>query len=288
MTDLPSETASIDPATATSPHHLSIGEVLTLVQADFPDVTISKIRFLESRGLVTPHRAPSGYRKFGDEDVERLRWILTMQRDHFLPLRVIKERLDSGEDISARPASAGSTEVASSPAGSSTIASLGQNHNAAVSPVADMAERTPPPEPTPTSRFRSPGPDTDMIAPDDFARLASLDANKVNDLVKFGLIEPEETEVGPRYSRESLRVARAAGAFLRHGIEPRHLKAWRVAAEREAGMLEQILTPLSRQGSADAARQARETADNLIDMGNVIREAILVRTLREGVGIETD
>lgn len=287
MTDLPSETTSIDSSPGLSAHNLSIGEVLTLVQADFPDVTISKIRFLESRGLVTPQRAPSGYRKFGDDDVERLRWILTMQRDHFLPLRVIKERLDAGEDVRA-PQAADVSSTTAAPSGSSSIASLGSDRRVDAPAANATTERAPAPEPTPTSRFRAPGPDTDMIAPEDFARLASLDASKVNDLVKFGLIEAAETEVGPRYSRNALQVARAAGAFLRHGIEPRHLKAWRVAAEREAGMLEQILTPMNRQGSADAARQARETADNLIDMGNVIREAILVRTLREGVGIETD
>lgn len=297
MTDLPSDIESPTPGAAASgagesddaagsfvqSRQLSIGEVLALVQTDFPDVTISKIRFLESRGLVTPHRAPSGYRKFGDAEVERLRWILTMQRDHFLPLRVIKERLDAGEDVSApiglTPADSESTSVA---------ALGGDNPANATAPASASPDRKPAPEPTPTSRFRAPGPDTDMVTPDDFARLASLDAAKVNDLVKFGLIDVEDTDSGPRYSRDSLRVARAAGAFLRHGIEPRHLKAWRVAAEREAGMLEQILTPMARQGSAEAARQARETADTLIDMGNVIREAILVRTLREGVGIESD
>jgi len=284
MTDLPSDLSTELNPDAGAPQ-LSIGEVLTLVQADFPDVTISKIRFLESRGLVQPHRAPSGYRKFGDADVERLRWILTMQRDHFLPLRVIKERLDAGEDIGAARGNGAVTT-----AGSTSVADLAAGAEGAAAPAAaaPAAAPAPAPEPTPTSRFRAPGPDTDMVEPDDFARLASLDAAKVNDLVKFGVIEVEETASGPRYSRESLRVARAAAAFLRHGIEARHLKAWRIAAEREAGMLEQILTPMLRQGSADASRQARETADNLIDMGNVIREAILVRTLREGVGIESD
>ena len=77
--------------------HLSIGEVLALLQPDFPDVTISKIRFLESQGLIDPERTPSGYRKFYDDDLERLRWILTQQRDHFLPLKVIKDRIDDGD-----------------------------------------------------------------------------------------------------------------------------------------------------------------------------------------------
>ena len=88
--------------------YLSIGDVLTLLREEFPDVTISKIRFLESQGLVNPERSPSGYRKFFDHDVERLRWVLRQQREHFLPLKVIRDRLadgDLGEDIGAIPAS---------------------------------------------------------------------------------------------------------------------------------------------------------------------------------------
>src|SRR5271169_4428617 len=85
--------------------YLSIGDVLTLLRQEFPDVTISKIRFLESRGLLVPERTPSGYRKFYEPDVERLRWILRQQREHFLPLKVIKGRLENGmtESAAAQP-----------------------------------------------------------------------------------------------------------------------------------------------------------------------------------------
>src|SRR5258707_5976080 len=96
--------------------HLSIGEVLALLQEEFPDITISKIRFLESQGLLDPERTPSGYRKFYEPDLTRLRWILTQQRDHFLPLRVIKERLDSGlpvADLSSGPAPSSAASWAS-------------------------------------------------------------------------------------------------------------------------------------------------------------------------------
>ena len=92
--------------------HLSIGEVLSLVQEEFPDITISKIRFLESQGLLDPERTPSGYRKFYDADIERLQWILTQQRDHFLPLKVIRDRLDEWDATGQRPASAGSADAA--------------------------------------------------------------------------------------------------------------------------------------------------------------------------------
>lgn len=253
MPPKPDDVVSDDPTSPTD-HH-SIGEVLTLLQADFPDVSISKIRFLESRGLVTPHRAPSGYRKFVDADVERLRWILTMQRDQFLPLRVIKERLDEGSIDTSEPS--------------------------------ESAAPIEPPR-TPSSRFRTPTPGVDDLEPADLARLAGLSAPQLDSLVRFGIIEPHDTVNGSRYSRDELKVAKAASAFMRHGIEARHLKAWRVAAEREAGMLEQIIRPISRQGSTSAQNRAREAAEDLIDMGNAIREAIIVKSLRQGLGLTSD
>lgn len=234
-----------------------ISRVLDELQDAFPDITVSKIRFLESRGLVNPYRAASGYRRYSSEDIGRLRWVLTMQRDHFLPLRVIKERLDSGEL---------ETEV-----------------EAGVSvPKPALPPRTP------SSRFRAPGPASERLSPADLARLAGVSAEQLENLVKFGLVEPIETEEGPRYERSELNVAKAAHTFLSHGIEARHLKAWRVAAEREAGMLEQIILPMSRQSTPDATTRAREVTDELIDQGNAIREAIMVKVLRESLGYSSD
>lgn len=234
-----------------------ISSVLEQLEESFPDITVSKIRFLESRGLVHPYRADSGYRRYSPNDIGRLRWVLTMQRDHFLPLRVIKERLDSGEL---------DTEV--------------EEGDAVPKPVL--------PPRTPSSRFRAPGPETERLAPADLARLAGMSVEQLDDLVKFGLVEPVETEDGPRYERGELKVAKAAQAFLTHGIEARHLKAWRVAAEREAGMLEQIILPMSRHSTPDATTRAREVADELVDQGNAIREAIIVKVLRESLGYSGD
>lgn len=234
-----------------------ISKVLDELQDAFPDITVSKIRFLESRGLVNPYRSSSGYRRYSDDDIGRLRWVLTMQRDHFLPLRVIKERLDSGEL---------DTEVEAG----------------AVVPKPAMPARTP------SSRFRAPGPESERLSPADMARLAGVSAEQLDNLVKFGLVEPVETEDGPRFERSELKVAKAAHTFLTHGIEARHLKAWRVAAEREAGMLEQIILPMSRQSTPDATTRAREVADELIDQGNAIREAIIVKVLRDSLGYSSD
>lgn len=255
MSESPYPSAGTDDDDDGPRDHKSIGEVLTLLQGDFPDISISKIRFLESRGLITPHRSASGYRKFVDGDIERLRWILTMQRDQFLPLRVIKERLESSSSETPEPVS---------------------------------ADPTPEPSRTPTSRFRAPAPGVDELDAAELARQAGLSAPQLDQLIRFGLIEPHETENGPRFTRDELRVARAATAFLRHGIEARHLKAWRVAAEREAGMLEQIVRPVARQGSASSQQRALEVAEDLIDMGNAIREAIIVKSLRRGLGLSSD
>ena len=260
MTDSQRFPASGIPDDSNGPRdHKSIGEVLTLLQDDFPDISISKIRFLESRGLVEPHRAPSGYRKFASTDVDRLRWILSMQRDHFLPLRVIKERLDEGGDTSSSDGEGADLE-----------------NEAAAVPRSK------------SSRFRDPGPGADELDPSDLARLAGLSAQQLGQLIQFGLLDPHDDGSGPRFTRDELKVAKAAAGFLQHGIEPRHLKAWRVAAEREAGMLEQIVIPFTRRGSPESAIRAREVADDLVDMGNVIREAIIVKLLRERLGFASD
>ncbi|MDG1087614.1 MAG: hypothetical protein P8P20_07755, partial [Acidimicrobiales bacterium] len=105
---------------------------------------------------------------------------------------------------------------------------------------------------------------------------------------QFGLLDPHDNGQGPRFTRDELKVAKAAAEFLQHGIEPRHLKAWRVAAEREAGMLEQIVMPVTRKGSPESAARARQVADDLVDMGNVIRETIIVKLLRERLGYSSD
>lgn len=253
-------------APPTGPHH-SIGEVLSELQAEFPEVSISKIRFLESRGLVSPHRAPSGYRKFVEDDVERLRWILTMQRDHFLPLRVIKERLEAGQ-----------TDIENGEA-STTTTSVADSFDAPVATV-DAGSAT-----MRASRFRPPGPPSDDLSIDDFSRLSDLSAKQIDELIRFGIIDPTDTEGGHRFSRDGLRVAKAAAKFLDRGVEARHLKAWRVAAEREAGLIEQIVGPIVR---GKDTRQACEVADELIDMGNTIREAIIVRSLRNNLGLSSD
>jgi len=218
--------------------YMSIGEVLHQLEGDFH--------------VVEPHRAPSGYRKFVAADVERLRWILLMQRDHFLPLRVIKERLDSGVELD---------QLDSGPVEQT--------------PKADAPTK---PKKARGSRLTAAPAGGDGLNATDFARKAGLSAPQLDDLMRFGLID--QTGAGDGFSSEELAVAKAAATFLKHGIEARHLKAWRVAAEREAGMLEQIVMPLTRKGSK-ASDEAQQVAEELVEMGNVIREAIIVKALRD-------
>ena len=233
--------------------HLSIGEVLALLQQEFPDVTISKIRFLESQGLLDPERTPSGYRKFYEPDVERLRWILRQQRENFLPLKVIKDRLEE----------AGDQAVPTSPP-----------HLHAVAPPAATPD--------------APGLDAAMtsvsMTADELAVAAGLTREVLADLEKYGLLTGRSVGASVLYDDESLLVAQVAAGFLRHGIEPRHLRMYKVAADREAGFLEQIVTPVLKQRNPAARRQAVATIDELSALGQSLRTALLRDALRNHLG----
>lgn len=275
-------------------NHRSIGEVLHSLENEFPDVTISKIRFLESQGLLNPERTPSGYRKFYDKDVDRLRWVLVQQRDNFLPLRVIKQRLDSGD----WGAAASATNGASGPNGSAASAppangsdgldgsegSNGANGHAVAPALAAPA----PAAPAALVRNLHPldrGPSEIEFTVDELANAASLEISQIRDLHKFGLIEPVRQDP-PIFDGDSLVIAKAAAGFMGHGLEARHLKAWRVAAEREAGTLEQLALPLARAGNSAATGKAVEMANDLVVLGADLREAMLRRYLRASFGLD--
>jgi DNA-binding transcriptional MerR regulator len=471
-----------------SPHaraHLSIGEVLSLLQDEFPDVTISKIRFLESQGLLDPERTPSGYRKFYDYDIERLRWILRLQKDHYLPLKVIKDRLDeaggmlpftdgselaeverqptvltngmapgpqelpekaapassstppppnapstppsnapstaSGQSLRAvgnepatrngrvavsdrdreragRPAAGGppasasgsaapgatSSQAPSRPAGGGPGAQAprpgggarpggpgqptsgtrapqdrrpapsrepgrggstangrspsgpppggrgpgpgaggsggggqgppqrarqggppGQGGRGAAprqgqsgpGPGQRPAPRRNPPGPAP-SRSRvpdgpsanghvtgfEPGPDAVSLSLDELAEASGLTPRDVRDLERFGLIEARHGDAGGGYDGDALVIARTAAGFLQHGIEARHMRTYKVAVDREAGLFEQIVTPVLKQRNPEARVRAQRTVTELIRLGEVMRGVLLRRELRDHLG----
>lgn len=235
---------------------LPIGEVLAKLEREFPDVTISKIRFLEAQGLVEPQRTSAGYRRFFESDIERLRWILGQQRDNFLPLKIIKDRLDSGEWRETVDADGAGTT--------------------APSPAA---------RPMPRAQLKLGATETRYTAAE-LVAAAKLEADRLGELERFGLVEGVTVDDEVLYGADALTVCSAAAAFLRHGLEPRHLKAWKVAAEREAGVVEQIILPVSRQGNAAAKAKAQDLATELVDLGDQLRHAMISRSLRSTLDLD--
>lgn len=233
--------------------HLSIGEVLALLQEDFPDLTISKIRFLESEGLLDPERTPSGYRKFYGDDVDRLRWILVQQREHFLPLKVIKtklEEVEGGDDDGAAPDRDG-------PVVHATTASV------------DGAD---------------PGLAGASMTVEELAGAAGISLDDIGELERFGLLVGRPVGPDVLYDEGALVIARLAAGFRRHGVEPRHLRMYKVTADREAGFLEQVVTPILKQRNPTARSRALAMVDDLLQLGAQLRAAMLEQALRDNLG----
>jgi DNA-binding transcriptional MerR regulator len=395
--------------------YLSIGDVLTLLREEFPDVTISKIRFLESQGLVNPERSPSGYRKFFDHDVERLRWVLRQQREHFLPLKVIRDRLadgDLGEDIGAErpngkavhPAHAVSVgasghaheqptkadeeamariladasrraarlpEDKQTRPGLQVVAEAEAVKNAAAEPPAPRESATtataptrrtaaerradatlsarptaqPPTTQTPTTQpptTQTPAPAASTpprqgngtalarpseasatpravptqsdagpskgdaktseaapagmtnpavavvtgasLSPEELCAASGLSLDELAGLKGFGLVECVSVAGIETYDEDALTVANLAAAFRAFGIEPRHLRLYRNAADRELGLIEQVVIPLLRQRNPESRQRAVDGADQLAALGQSMRAALLRQSLRRHLG----
>jgi DNA-binding transcriptional MerR regulator len=263
--------------------HLSIGEVLALLQDEFPDVTISKIRFLESQGLLDPERTPSGYRKFYEADILRLRWILEQQRDHFLPLKVIKDRLagevESASETSAAPAAAPRPPVADRAAFAEALDRL----------ATERVERpAPPPGPVlpagPAGSSLDTGLSEVSLTRAELAAATALVDRDIERLESFGLLSPRSFGGDAVYDAQCLLVATLAAAFLAQGLEPRHLRMFKVGADREADIYEQLVTPLVRQRNPESRRQAAECLDELGGLGAQLRAALVRQALRRIAG----
>jgi DNA-binding transcriptional MerR regulator len=201
-----------------------IGAVLQLLQAEFADVTISKIRFLEAEGLVTPARTASGYRKFSAADVERLRYVLTAQRDQYLPLKVIKEHLGA-IDRGLRPAAGGP-------------------------PVAPSSLPQTPGQPA-AEDFGADGIELRLTRAE-LRAAADISAELLDQLESHGLVVAR----GNHYDGEAIVVARVAAEFAPYGIEPRHLRLFRTAADREVGLIEQVTGPRRTEQTEELAALA--------------------------------
>jgi len=385
--------------------YLSIGDVLTLLRQEFPDVTISKIRFLESQGLVNPERTPSGYRKFYEHDVERLRWVLRQQREHFLPLKVIKDRLDEdtggatasttpspdpvaaggpstttaqaeappadagvlvvgpeaaavesdpaadaasrlpGIETAARhraPATVGAA-LASSPAaatggpaapverahraslatqatpspvrtagaqaanvtGNGTTARSKGGHAApaasaapaAPKPHKSSARRAPAPAATPTEVAAAASSLTGGSGDDEPATVAALGGaslsledlcgasglspEEIGQLQEFGLLTSTVAAGVEFFDEEALTVSTVAAKFATFGVEARHLRLYKNAADREAGFIEQIVIPMVRQRNPEARARATQTAEELARLGQQMKASLLRTALHD-------
>lgn len=215
---------------------LSIGEVINMLRDDFPDVSVSKIRFLESQGLIDPNRTSSGYRQFDSEDLARLRFILQQQRDHFLPLKVIKSKLtlwERGEELPLAPGD------------------------------------------------KAPGLDDagEPMDESDLLKRSGLSRKSLAELVETGLIR--QIPGSNVFPSEAAVIATEAKHLMDQGLEPRHLRAIRLAADRESDLLAQLAAPLIKASNPDARARARELLEDCAESVRVMHRAILSQELRQ-------
>jgi DNA-binding transcriptional MerR regulator len=231
-------------------NYQSIGEVLVSVKTEFPDITISKIRFLEAEGLIEPERTPSGYRKFYAHDVERLKSILRMQRDEYLPLKVIKERLVRQD--------AGSDELDVSRDGEA-------QRDDAVSVVEEIAE-------APTGL---------QMSLEEMATATGIDRDRIKELEAFGIISSHGPEGARYYDGDDFILLSIVKDFFRYGIEARHLTMYKHFADRESAFFDQIVAPTLRQKNPDARRTAAQTLASLSATSRKFKQALLRTNLRD-------
>ena len=283
MADDVANTASAAPGS-----HLSIGEVLALLLEDFPDVTISKIRFLESQGLIRPERTASGYRKFYDDDVELLRCVLREQKDNFLPLKVIKDRLGTGEidptsevqrPRSIRNLTDDADETGDIPIdGSLGISRHPASKGSATSRLhaASPVRSAPSPKADETASMAlKPGV---VLDAGEVCSMSGLSAEQLVQVESYGVVVPA---ANGSYDEDALEVARIAKRFLDLGVDARHLRGWRVAADREAGLFEQVIQPLIRQRNPQSSDHAVAQLNELATFGGQLRSALMRTLLRQ-------
>jgi DNA-binding transcriptional MerR regulator len=252
---------------------MSIGEVLEQLRGEFPDVTISKLRFLEAEGLVEPQRTAAGYRKYGWPDITRLRFVLAAQRDHYLPLRVIREQLaalDRGEPVGALARAA--FAAGGDPAGPGRPADAGPS-------VTALAPRRPPLLPVEPTQA-PPEPARLRLSRAELLARSGLAEPMLSDLEEHGLVR----ERGGHYDADALTVARVAAQLAEYGLQARHLRGYRAAADREVGLFTQLVAPLARQPNPAARARAAETIRELAALSQQLHAALVREGLRDTLG----
>jgi DNA-binding transcriptional MerR regulator len=234
-------------------NYQSIGEVLVAVKTEFPDITISKIRFLEAEGLIEPERTPSGYRKFYAQDVDTLKSILRMQRDEYLPLKVIKERLlsqDDGEEGEDGGDGSGSSSGSDVPAVSEDIADA------------------------PTGL---------QMSLDEMSSATGIEKERIKDLESYGIVCAHGPESAIYYDGDDYIVLSIVKDFFRYGVEPRHLTMYKHFEEREAAFFETIVAPMMRQKNPDARKAASQSLAELAKISRKFKQALLRTNIRDHI-----
>lgn len=238
---------------------MSIGAVLELLRPDFPDVTISKIRFLEAEGLVTPQRAASGYRRFTAYDCARLRFILTAQRDHYLPLKVIRAQLDAQPDGELPPF--GSAYAAPRLV---SVAGIGQ---AGAEPGSGAGSDT-----------AAVAPSSIRLSREDLLQRSAVGDGLLTALLKAGVIT---TGPGGFFDEHAVVILQCARALSEYGVEPRHLRAFRSAADRQSDLIAQIAGPVVKAGKAGARDRADDLAREVAALAITLHTSLVKSAVRD-------
>jgi DNA-binding transcriptional MerR regulator len=224
---------------------LTIGAVCKQLEREFPDISISKIRYLEDQKLLAPRRTPGGYRLYAPTDVDRLRTILRLQRDEFLPLRVIRQELAAG-----RTDEVGAPDAPSEPRGGARRATFALKGPGSLYRLSEVLEET------------------------------GADQSLVKELEDFGVIKGERRDGEIFYDDTEREIVRAVGELKRFGVGGRNLRVFRTSADREAALLEQILAPALRSRNPERRKEAVEALENLAAVASHLKHLLLVRDLR--------
>ena len=237
-------------------NYMSIGDVIKTLSDEFPDVTLSKVRFLESEGLIEPERTASGYRRFYESDLAKLRYILRLQRDHFVPLKVIRKRLehfDPGEEDAPE-----AEEAAAPPPPVETVVRIAREENELEILEGGLS-----------------------MSLGDFLNATGLAEDEVRELEEYGLVHAHPLPAGGVfYDEDDLMVAKIAKEFGKFGIHARHLRMYKNFCEKEAGLFEQVVLPLSRAGG-DGKKTTTQSLNELAKLSRRLKQVLLRSRLRE-------
>ncbi len=232
-------------------NYMTIGDVIKTLAEEFPDVTLSKVRFLEAEGLIEPERTPSGYRRFYQEDLDKLRYILRLQRDHFVPLKVIRKRLEHFD-----PSETPENEAPEAPQPPPLRATKDENELESLEGGLSLSLG-------------------------DFVNATGMSEEEVSELEDYGLIHSHPLPTGGSFfDEDDLMVAKIARDFAKFGIYARHLRMYKNFAEKEAGLFEQVVIPLSRAGG-ESRKGVNQSLNDLAKLSRKLKQVMLRSRLRE-------